>query len=111
MKIEAEVDYATLFELFGKPPPFPKPGMTVALEDHGTLQIAELTERRGADIAPVLVKFLIHVAEGASAGVLAMWLWKRLGKKASKVRFENIEVELTPNGFTRVLQQKLEIEE
>jgi len=109
MKLSVETDYGTVFDLLGKPGMLHS-GQQLPAPDGIELTCEGVLERRAAD-ASVFLDFGVQIASGVTATFAAKWLWEKIGSKSRKVSIERKEIELSPNGFVRIVEEKLEVEE
>ncbi|MBI4362255.1 MAG: hypothetical protein HY558_03690 [Euryarchaeota archaeon] len=62
-----------------------------------------------ADGAPEIFYFTLSFGSGVAASILGNWLWSKLKEKPVRLLIEREEVELTPEGITRILKEKIEV--
>ncbi len=67
-------------------------------------------ERRAIDF-PSIIELTILIGTGTSASIIGNWLYSKIKGKATKLRIDRMEVEIDEGKITRVIKEKIQIED
>ncbi|MBU4534075.1 MAG: hypothetical protein KJ650_10700 [Firmicutes bacterium] len=109
MRIQFELDYGSVFDLLGEPGMI-HCGQVFSGPEGIELVCDNVMEKRAAD-ASVLVDFVVTATGTVAGGIVANWLWGKLGCRARRVSIDRIEIESSESGFKKVVIEKLKFEE
>jgi hypothetical protein len=70
----------------------------------------ENTQVRESVGIPEIISITLNFGTMVAAGYLANWLYDKLHGRATKIRIDNLEIEIDRGEIERVLRQKVEIE-
>ncbi len=107
MKIEiATQDRQLGFDLMGTPD-FLGSGTKVEIPGKAILTFDGLSGKKSFGF-PQTLEFLLTFTTGVSTGIVANWLYDKIKDRASKIRIDRTEVEISKGEIERIIFEKIE---